>query len=72
MYKLADSRQMSPSATGAERWQVVICGEGAPSATVTGADVEGMDATDIIAVGSILITDTANYVAIDDGKFVEK
>lgn len=42
------------------------------SLTITGADVEGLNDSDVIAVGSVLITPTANYIAFEDGEFTEK
>lgn len=55
------------------RWQVTLVSETEPtSLEITGADVEGMDDTDIIAVGSVLMTPSAKYVAFEDGVFTQK
>lgn len=41
--------------------------------TLTGGDVDNMSDADTLAVGSVIITPSANYIAFDqDGVFVEK
>jgi hypothetical protein len=58
---------------GTEAKRVVLLSDSAPaSLTVTGADVPGMNADDVIATGSVLITPSANYIAFEDGVFTEK
>lgn len=51
---------------------VLLSGETPASLTVTGADVAGLNSDDVIAVGSVLITPGANYIAFADGVFTEK
>ena len=58
---------------GAVTKRVVLLSDSTPaSLTVTGADVPGLNSDDVIAVGSVLITPTANYIAFEDGEFTEK
>ena len=42
------------------------------SLTITGADVEGLPDDYVLAAGSVLVTPSKNYIAFDDGVFVEK
>lgn len=58
---------------GTRMMQCVLLSDSAPaSLTITGADVEGLNDSDVIAVGSVLITPGANYIAFADGVFTEK
>ena len=58
---------------GAVTKRVVLLSDSAPaSLTVTGADVPGLNAGDVIAAGSVLIAPGANYIAFADGVFTEK
>ena len=60
-------------ADGTVTKRVVLLSDDTPaSLTVTGADVAGLNSDDVIAVGSVLITPTANYIAFEDGEFTEK
>ncbi len=60
-------------ADGTVTKRVVLLSDSAPaSLTVTGADVAGLNSDDVIAVGSVLITPGANYIAFADGVFTEK
>ena len=53
--------------------RVVLLSDTAPaSLDITGADVEGLNDSDVIAMGSVLITPSANYIAFADGVFTEK
>lgn len=51
---------------------VLLSPETPASLTITGSDVEGLNDGDVIAVGSVLITTDANYIAFEDGTFTEK
>ncbi len=51
---------------------VLLSSETPASLSMTGADVPGMNAGDVIAAGSVLITPNANYIAFEDGTFAEK
>ena len=42
------------------------------SLSVTGADVPGLNADDVIAAGSVIIAPSANYIAFEDGTFTAK
>ena len=58
---------------GSEAKRVVLLSDSTPSSlAITGADVEGLNASDVIAAGSVLITPGANYIAFEDGVFTEK
>jgi hypothetical protein len=60
-------------ADGTVTKRVVLLSDETPaSLTVTGADVAGLNSDDVIAVGSVLITPGANYIAFADGVFTEK
>lgn len=64
---------VSINTNGVKTKRVVLLSNSAPSSlTLTGADVEGMDDTDIIAVGSTLIIPDKNYMTFSDGVFTEK
>lgn len=55
------------------RYMVTIMSDVEPaSLSITGADVEGMEDGDIIAVGSQIISPTDNYLAFADGEFKVK
>ena len=54
-------------------WRTVIVADETPaSLTITGADVDGMQDNDVLAVGSVLITPDKNYIAFADGVFTQK
>lgn len=57
-----------------EDWhKVLIVGdEDIDTSYITGADVEGMSDDDRLAVGSVIITPTAKYVAFEDETFTQK
>ena len=60
-----------PNGTVVKR--VLLLADDTPaSLTITGADVPGMEADDVIASGSVLIAPSANYIAFEDGVFQEK
>lgn len=53
--------------------RAVILSSTAPSSlNLTGADVDGLGESDIIAAGSLIITPNKNYIAFQDGVFTEK
>ena len=55
------------------RYLCTILADSTPaSLTITGADVIGMKAGDIIAIGSQIITPTENFLAFEDGLFKNK
>ena len=60
-----------PDGTVAKRL-TLLADEAPSSLTMTGADVPGMNADDVIAAGSVLITPDANYIAFVDGEFTQK
>lgn len=75
MIKIIDGEilNMTSRTGGRARWQVTLVSEAEPtSLQLTGADVEGMDDTDIIAVGSVLMTPVSKYIAFEDGVFTQK
>ena len=58
---------------GGTAYRALIIASTTPeSLTITGADVDGLQANDVLAVGSVLITPDKNYVAFADGVFTEK
>lgn len=62
---------LKPDGTVAHK--VVLLSASTPdSLDLTGADVEGMNDGDVIAVGSVLITPSANYIAFEEGSFTLK
>lgn len=64
---------VSINTNGVKTKRVVLLSDSVPSSlTLTGADVEGMDDTDIIAVGSTLIIPDKNYMTFSTGVFTEK
>lgn len=53
--------------------RVVLLADETPSSlSMTGADVPGLNAADVIAAGSVLIAPAANYIAFEDGEFTLK
>lgn len=53
--------------------RAVIVSDTEPSSlNLTGADVDGLGDSDVIAAGSVIITPEKNYVAFTDGVFTEK
>lgn len=42
------------------------------SLEISGGDVEGLSEGEVISIGSVLITPTANYIAFEDGVFTQK
>jgi len=50
----------------------LLADEAPSSLTMTGADVPGLNADDVIAAGSVLITPAANFIAFTDGAFTQK
>lgn len=59
--------------SGGAKYRCVITAASTPaSLTINGSDVDGLQAEDVIAVGSVIITPSANYVAFEDGVFTEK
>lgn len=72
MLKMIDGKNVIRP-DGSEAKQVVLLSATTPaSLSVTGADVEGLNADDVIATGSVLITPSKNYIAFEDGVFTEK
>lgn len=57
-----------------EDWHkcLIIADEDIDTSYITGADVEGMSADDRIAVGSVIISPTAKYIAFEDETFTQK
>lgn len=56
-----------------EKHRILILADDTPSSlTMTGADVPGLNAADVIAAGSVLIAPNANYIAFEDGEFTLK
>lgn len=53
--------------------RAVILSQTEPSSlAITGADVDGLGDSDVIAAGSVIITPDKNYIAFADGSFAEK
>ena len=68
---LSGSDVTRPDGSLAKR--VVLLADDTPaSLSLTGADVPGLNAGDVIAAGSVLIAPSANYVAFTDGTFTQK
>ena len=61
-----------PVGLGARIRAVLVSDDTPSSLTLTGADVDGMEDNDILALGSVLIMPDANYIAFEDGVFTEK
>lgn len=57
-----------------EDWFIctIIGDEDIDNAYITGADVIGMNDEDRIAVGSVILTPSARYVAFEDEMFTQK
>lgn len=57
-----------------EDWFIctIIGDEDIDTSYITGADVLGMNAEDRIAVGSVILTPNARYVAFEDENFTQK
>jgi hypothetical protein len=56
-----------------EKHRILILADDTPSSlSMTGADVPGLNSTDVIAAGSVLIAPHANYIAFTDGEFTLK
>ena len=73
MINLVDSVVLNIAQNGVTTKRCVLLSSTAPSSlTITGSDVEEMKDTDIIAMGSVLITPNKNYIAFEDGVFTEK
>lgn len=73
MINLVDSVVLNIAQNGVATKRCVLLSSTAPSSlTITGSDVEEMKDTDIIAMGSVLITPNKNYIAFEDGVFTEK
>ena len=51
---------------------VILSQETPASLSISGADVEGFASDYVFAVGSVLITPSANYIAFSDGEFTAK
>lgn len=51
---------------------VILADETPASLTIDGSDVDGLSDDDVLAVGSVLITPTTNYIAFADGVFTVK
>lgn len=69
---LVNKIYVGPGETGG-RFLTLIVSETDPSTlTITGADVEGMNDTDILAAGSVILTPAKTYVAFSDGTFTER
>ena len=51
---------------------VLLSGAAPGSLSIGGGDVEELNADDVIAAGSVLITPEKNYIAFADGAFTEK
>ena len=73
MLRVADGNIIERTSNG-DRWQVLLLSDTEPaSLTLTGADVEGMNDNDIIAVGSVLATPSKTYIVFGaDGTFIER
>lgn len=73
MIRIADGKIIERTANG-DRWQALLLSDSAPaSLTITGADVDGMNDSDIIAVGSVLATPAKTYIVFGaDGTFIER
>lgn len=65
----SDFLTREPVGSGARIRAVLIADETPESLNLTGADVEGWQEDDIIAVGSTLITPDGNFIAFEDGVF---
>lgn len=56
-----------------DRWQAVLVSDEEPeNLELSGVDVEGMNNSDILAVGSVLVTPSKDYIAMEDGVFTQK
>lgn len=51
---------------------LLLSDETPESLEITGADVDLLNDDDVIAIGSVLITPEANYIAFEDGVFTQK
>lgn len=51
---------------------LLLSSETPASLNISGADIDGMSADYVFAVGSVLITPDANYIAFSDGVFTAK
>lgn len=51
---------------------ILVCTETPASLEITGADVNGLAADIVIAAGSVLLAPETNYIAFEDGTFLEK
>lgn len=72
MIKIIDGELIN-RVNGQARWQLTLVSEEEPtSMSITGADVEGMDDADIVAVGSVLMTAASKYIAFEDGVLTQK
>lgn len=72
MIKVIDGVLLNRTDAG-DRWQVSLVSESVPaSLNITGADVDEMDDTAIIAAGSVLVTPDTDFVAFEDGVFTQK
>ena len=75
MYKLRAREPAELRDDGSKAYWCTLMSSETPSAdtlNLTGADVDGLEDTDIIAFGSVLITPEANYIAFTDGIFTKK
>lgn len=73
-YNLIDGHSVIRS-DGTSTHRVVLVSSTDPSNDplyITGADVDGLNDSDVIAAGSVLITPSANYIAFEDGSFSAK
>jgi len=69
---LKHERILNPDGSDAHRVVLLSNTEPGSSGVITGAQVPGLNADDVIAAGSVLITPNANYIAFEDGVFTEK
>jgi hypothetical protein len=72
MITLIDGQNVIRADGSVTKRVVLLSAETPASLTITGADVEGLNSGDVIAMGSVLITPDANYIAFEDGVFTEK
>lgn len=55
-----------------EKGACILLSSGTPaSLEITGADVDGLPSTYVLATGSLLVTPAANYLAFEDGVFTQ-
>ena len=72
MIHITDGKILNKTEDG-DRWQAVLVSDEEPeNLELSGVDVEEMNNSDILAVGSVLVTPSKDYIAMEDGVFTQK